>query len=125
MSHDLRAPLRAIDGFALMMEEDYQGKLDAEGMRYLGVIRENSRRMGALIDDLLAFSRLGRLPVAALEVNMDALVREVVEEVLQQGAREPRQRAAAPRDRHRLRCRRRAATAPCCARYGPISSPMP
>jgi PAS domain S-box-containing protein len=82
VSHDLRAPLRAIDGFALMIEEDYTEKLDAEGRRYLSVIRENSRRMGELIDDLLSFSRLGRQPVSHHEVNMDALAREVVAETL-------------------------------------------
>jgi PAS domain S-box-containing protein len=86
VSHDLRAPLRAVDGFALMLEEDFHERLDAEGRRYLSVIRENSRRMGVLIDDLLAFSRLGRLPVAAREVNIDSLVREVVAEALDANA---------------------------------------
>ncbi len=86
VSHDLRAPLRAVDGFALMLEEDYHERLDAEGRRYLSVIRENSRRMGMLIDDLLAFSRLGRQPVAACEVNIDSLVREVVAEALDANA---------------------------------------
>jgi light-regulated signal transduction histidine kinase (bacteriophytochrome) len=66
----------------MMLEEDYAGRLDAEADRYLTVIRENSKRMGALIDDLLAFSRLGRLPVSTREVNVEALVREVIAEVL-------------------------------------------
>jgi PAS domain S-box-containing protein len=82
VSHDLRAPLRAIDGFALMIEEDYGARLDAEGRRFLSVIRDNSKRMGELIDDLLAFSRLGRLPVLSHEVNVESLVREVVEEAV-------------------------------------------
>jgi PAS domain S-box-containing protein len=82
VSHDLRAPLRAIDGFALMIEEDYVDRLDAEGRRFIAVIRENSRRMGELIDDLLSFSRLGRQPVVNHDVDVDALVREVVAEAL-------------------------------------------
>jgi PAS domain S-box-containing protein len=80
VSHDLRAPLRAVDGYARMLEEDYQDRLDQEGRRLLGVVREASGRMGRLIDDLLAFSRLGRQAPARRPVDMAALVGEVVTE---------------------------------------------
>jgi len=82
VSHDLRAPLRAIDGFALMIEEDSEERLDAEGKRHLAVIRENSRRMGSLIDNLLVFSRLGRQPVASRDVNVESMVRDVIDETV-------------------------------------------
>src|SRR5262249_7023382 len=60
VSHDLRSPLRAVDGYALMLEEDYAAKLDDEGRRLLGVVRQEALRMGRLIEDLLKFSRVGR-----------------------------------------------------------------
>ncbi|MEO6825503.1 MAG: histidine kinase dimerization/phospho-acceptor domain-containing protein [Nitrosospira sp.] len=69
VSHDLRSPLRAINGFARILQEDYGGRLDEEGRRLLKVIRDNSNRMGSLIDDLLAFSRLGRKPMVAMKAT--------------------------------------------------------
>ena len=80
VSHDLRAPLRAIDGFTRIFEEDYAGRVDEEGRRLLKVVRDNSHRMGMLIDDLLAFSRLGRQPPATEQVDMKALAEEALAE---------------------------------------------
>ncbi len=89
VSHDLRAPLRAIDGYAQIIEDEYQAKLDDEGRRVLGIVRGEARRMGDLIDDLLRFSRLGRHPLQKRITDMTGLVREVFAE-LERGAAERR-----------------------------------
>jgi signal transduction histidine kinase len=81
VSHDLRAPLRTVDGFARILEEDYSDKLDAEGRRLLGVVRDGSRKMTRLIDDLLDFSRLGRAPVVTHAASLEQLVRAVIEDL--------------------------------------------
>lgn len=81
VSHDLRAPLRTVDGFSQAVVEDYGALLPEEGLRYLKTIREGAQKMGNLIDDLLTFSRLSRLPLNRQEVSMDRLVSHVVDEL--------------------------------------------
>lgn len=81
VSHDLRAPLRGVDGFARIIVEDYGEKLDSEGIRLLGVVCGETKRMGELIDDLLDFSRIGRQQFTAGPVNMTALAREVFDDL--------------------------------------------
>jgi signal transduction histidine kinase len=76
VSHDLRTPLRAIEGFSRIVQEEYAPQLDAEGNRLLGVIRRNTVNMAQLIDDLLTFSRLSRQPVTLTEIDIGALARE-------------------------------------------------
>lgn len=82
VSHDLRAPLRAINGNAKILEEDYLEKFDGDGLLALQSIMRNSQRMGTLIDDLLAFSKLGRKHLTASEIDMMTLVKSTIEEFL-------------------------------------------
>lgn len=81
VSHDLRAPLRHIDGYARMLSEDVGDRLEDEPRRHLAAITAAARRMGTLIDDLLAFSRLGRKPVERRPVDMRRLVDEALAEL--------------------------------------------
>lgn len=81
VSHDLRAPLRAMDGYAGIFEEEYGDRLDPEGRRLLAVVHGEARRMGKLIDDLLAFSRCGRGAMQTAVVDMSALARGAVAEL--------------------------------------------
>jgi signal transduction histidine kinase len=81
VSHDLRAPLRAIDGFSRIVIEDTERTLTESQRRYLGLVRDNTRAMGDLIDDLLAFSRLASQPVTREPVDTALLVDEIEREL--------------------------------------------
>ncbi len=82
VSHDLRAPIRAINGYTRIIVEDYAHKLDAEGHKILSAIIKNSKKMGELIDDLLAFSKLGRKQVTVSDISMVELVQSVKDELM-------------------------------------------
>lgn len=80
-SHDLRAPLRHLSGFAALLRQRAAGVLDAQSRHYVDAIAEAATRMGHLIDDLLSFSRMGRSALSRSSVSLDALVRDVIREL--------------------------------------------
>ncbi len=90
VSHDLRAPLRAIDGYTRILVEDYEAALDAEGKRVCDVIRDRTQRMDQLINDLLVFSRLSRAQMQTAPIDMASLVTTLFQEL------------TTPEDRERL-----------------------
>ncbi|OGW52693.1 MAG: hypothetical protein A2Y81_09685 [Nitrospirae bacterium RBG_13_43_8] len=81
VSHDLRAPLRAIEGFSNILLKDYIDKLDDEGKRLLNVIQSSAQKMEELINDLLALSRLGKKEIEPLDIDMEKLAKTVFEEL--------------------------------------------
>jgi signal transduction histidine kinase len=89
VSHDLRAPLRAVDAFSRILLKDHAAAFSAEARDYLLSVRDNAVQMGHLVDDLLAFSRLGRKQLDKMTVSTTELVEKVVEEVRKQDAERP------------------------------------
>ena len=82
VSHDLRAPLRHIAGFVELLSKRDNTGLDEKSLHYLQVIAESARKMGVLIDDLLAFSRMGRVEMKTTRITLDSMVKEVVGELM-------------------------------------------
>ncbi len=80
VSHDLRAPLRHINGFLKLLHQRIDGVLDDPGRKYMSTISESTDRMDQLINDLLSFSRMGRNEMTKMKVNLEELVREVIRE---------------------------------------------
>jgi signal transduction histidine kinase len=83
VSHDLRAPLRAVDGYARLLEEDHAGVLDNDARRLLTVVRDEAQRMGVLIDDLLNFSRLSRQTLRPSSINLGAMAEDIIRDLRQ------------------------------------------
>ena len=110
VSHDLRAPLRGIDGFAHVLGEDYERALDDTALRYLERIRGNAQKMGELIDGLLLLSRLSRSEMDVRTVDLTRLAHEVTDELAAARAGPPTSRPRSPRACARRRTRARPAS---------------
>ncbi len=82
VSHDLRAPIRAINGYTQILLEDHADAFDEDGRQVLQAVLYNSKKMGMLIDDLLAFSKLGRKQVTTAPINMTSLVNDVIRDII-------------------------------------------
>jgi PAS domain S-box-containing protein len=89
VSHDLRSPLRAIDGYAMLLEKEYAPNLDTEGQRLLSVIRQNTVKMGNLIEDILEFARLGQALVIKAPVDMNEITMQIWQEQLSLADKQP------------------------------------
>jgi PAS domain S-box-containing protein len=83
VSHDLRSPLRAIDGWSLALMEDYSDRLDEQGLKYIDRMRSESQRMGSLIDDLLNLSRVGRRELKIGKVDLSLIASNIFERILE------------------------------------------
>jgi light-regulated signal transduction histidine kinase (bacteriophytochrome) len=79
VSHDLRAPLRSVDGFSQALLEDYEAELDDQGRQFLGFVREAAQQMTRMLDDLVAFSRLARAPVERGRVDVSSVAGRIAE----------------------------------------------
>ena len=83
ISHDLRAPIRAVTGFSVILEEEYADRLDADGLDYLHRVQNGAEKMNQLVDDLLLLSRLGNKDITSEEVNVTEISRKVFQELIE------------------------------------------